>query len=273
MSNVIEITDYNAPELDMFARLTEPQLRSDKDRKNGVFIAESPKVIRIALAAGYEPVAFLMERRHFEGQGKEFVELGYPTYTADRSILEKLTGYVLTRGILCAFKRKEEPNVDEVLSGAKRVALLEDVTDATNVGAIVRSAAALGIDAILLSPSCCDVLNRRAVRVSMGTIFQVPWARVVPTPEDWPEKGLKYLHEKGYKTVALALTDDSVSIDDKALGAEEKLVIILGTEGDGLKAETIKGADYTAKIPMYHGVDSLNVAAASALAFWQLRVK
>lgn len=275
MSEIIEIDDFSSPKLDIFARLTESQLRSRVDAENAVFIAESPKVIRLALDAGYSPKALLMPRKHIVGQGKEFLERcgDIPVYTAADDILERLTGYRLTRGVLCAFRRPLPPSAEDILKGARRVAVLENITDATNVGAIVRSAAALGVDAVLFTPSCCDPLNRRAVRVSMGTIFQIPWAWLGDEPNDWPNEGVKRLRRLGFKTAAMALSDNSVPIDDEALGKEEKLAVILGTEGDGLTKETIASCDYTVKIPMSHGVDSLNVAAASALAFWQLRVR
>lgn len=275
MANIIEIQNITAPELDVYARLTEAQLRSRAEPENAMFIAESLKVIEHALEGGCEPVSLLMERRHIEGQAKEIIErLGdIPVYTADRDVLAGLTGYQLTRGFLCAMRRPKVRTVEEVCSGARRIAVLEGIVDPTNVGAIFRSAAALGMDAVLVSPTCCDPLHRRAVRVSMGTVFQVPWARIGESPKDWPRPGLEKLRALGFKTAALALTDRSVSIEDQQLAGEEKLAVILGTEGDGLCDATITGSDYTVKIPMYHGVDSLNVAAASAVAFWQLRVK
>lgn len=275
MSNIIEITDINAPELDAYVRLTEAQLRNKLEPEKGIFIAESPKVIDRALDAGYEPVSFLMERRHLEGQGKELMARcpDAPVYTADRSVIESLTGYQLTRGILCAMRRKPLPTVEELCKGAKRIAVLESIVDVTNIGAIFRSAAALGIDAVLFTPNCCDPLYRRAVRVSMGTIFQTPWTRIGEDNADWPEKGIELLHSLGFKTAAMALSDNSVSIEDKALQAEPKLAIVLGTEGDGLSTSTIAACDYTVKIPMSHNVDSLNVAAASAVAFWELRAR
>ena len=275
MANIIEITDINAPELDVYVRLTEAQLRNKLEPEKGIFIAESPKVIDRALDAGYEPVSLLMERRHLEGQGKRMMERcgDVPVYTADREVIEELTGYQLTRGILCAMHRKPLPTVEELCKDAKRIAVLESIVDVTNIGAIFRSAAALGIDAVLFTPNCCDPLYRRAVRVSMGTIFQTPWTRIGEENADWPEKGIERLHALGFKTAAMALSDDSVSIDDPALREEEKLAIVLGTEGDGLSASTIAACDYTVKIPMSHNVDSLNVAAASAVAFWELRVR
>lgn len=269
MAKIIEINDFAAPELDIYARLTEAQLRNRRHPEDGLFIAESPKVILRALDAGYEPVSLLMERRHLEGQGAEVIRrCDVPVYTADDGVLKELTGYEMTRGILCALWRKALPSVAEVLKKARRVAVLESIVDPTNVGAIFRSAAALGMDAVLVTPSCCDALARRSVRVSMGTVFQIPWTVTGPWPED-----LATLKELGFKTAALALCDDSVSLDDARLRQEEKLAFILGTEGDGLKAQTIAGCDYTVKIPMLHGVDSLNVAAAGAVAFWELRVR
>ena len=275
MDNIIEITDLSAPELDIFARLTEAQLRNRLEPEKGIFIAESPKVIQTAFDAGMTPVAFLMERKHLEGQAKALLQQckGVPVYTAEREILDQLTGYPLTRGILCAMRRPILPSPETLCEKTSRVAVLEGIVDSTNIGAIFRSAAALGIEAVLLSPSCCDPLCRRAIRVSMGTVFQIPWARFGDSPADWPEVALTRLHALGFKTAAMALTDDSVSIDNEKLMAEEKLAILLGTEGDGLSDSTIAHCDYTVKIPMSAGVDSLNVAAASAVAFWQLRKK
>ena len=275
MANIIEITDYRAPELDAFARLTEAQLRNRLEPEKGLFIAESPKVIQRALRAGYEPVSLLMERKHIEGDASEIIALceGVPVYTADREVLEAITGYQLTRGVLCALRRRPLPSVEELCAGARRVAVLENIVDPTNVGAIFRSAAALNMDAVLVTPTCCDPLYRRAVRVSMGTVFQIPWTRIGDSHTDWPHPGIDRLRNLGFKTAAMALSDDSVSIDDAQLLAEEKLAIILGTEGDGLSLHTIAGCDYTVRIPMSHEVDSLNVAAASAVAFWQLRTR
>lgn len=275
MPNIIEITDYHAPELDVFARLTEAQLRNRLEPSKGVFIAESPKVITRALDAGYEPLSLLMERRHMEGDAAGLLARcpDVPVYTADRETLAGLTGYELTRGVLCAMRRRPLPTVEDLLSNARRVAVLEGIVDHTNVGAIFRSAAALSMDAVLVTPTCCDPLYRRAVRVSMGTVFQVPWTRIGETADDWPDAGLERLHALGFRTAAMALSDDSVSIDDAALRAEKKLAIILGTEGDGLSDGTIARCDYTVKIPMSHDVDSLNVAAASAVAFWELRAR
>jgi len=275
MPNIIEITDFNAPELAPFARLTEAQLRNRADPEKGAFIAESPKVIRRALDAGYTPLSLLMERRHITGQGSEIISLcgDVPVYTADSALLESLTGYALTRGILCAMQRPSLPSVESICANARRVAVLESIVDPTNVGAIFRSAAALNMDAVLVTPTCCDPLYRRAVRVSMGTVFQIPWTRIGMSPTDWPENGMALLKKLGFKTAAMALSDDSVSIDHPALHAENKLAIILGTEGDGLAVRTIANCDYTVRIPMAHQVDSLNVAAASAVAFWELRLR
>ena len=275
MPNIVEIADLSAPELDVYARLTEAQLRARLTPEKGLFIAESPKVIGYALDTGYQPVSLLMERRHIAGKAAPLLERcgGVPVYTADSAVLERLTGYPLTRGVLCAMRRPVLPAAEAVCTGARRVAVLENIVDTTNVGAIFRSAAALGMDAVLLTPSCCDPLNRRVVRVSMGTVFQVPWTYLGEVPADWPEAGLARLHALGFRTAAMALTDDSVSIDDPRLAAEDRLAIVLGTEGDGLAAATIARCDYTVRIPMAHGVDSLNVAAAGAVAFWQLRVR
>lgn len=275
MATIIEVAALGAPELDVYARLTEAQLRNRLEPDKGVFIAESPKVIATALDAGYEPLSLLMERRHIEGDAAGILaRVGdVPVYTAERALLTQLTGYELTRGVLCAMRRPRLPSVEEVCRSARRVAVLEGIVDHTNVGAIFRSAAALGIDAVLVTPTCCDPFYRRAVRVSMGTVFQVPWARIGEEAADWPMCGIERLHALGFRTAAMALTDDSVSIEDAALAAEERLAIVLGTEGDGLSARTVAACDYTVKIPMAHGVDSLNVAAASAVAFWQLRAR
>ena len=272
MPNIIEITDFHAPELDPYARLTQNQLRNRLEPEKGIFIAESPKVIATALDAGYEPLSLLMERRHIEGDAQPILSRcgGIPVYTAERETLARLTGFELTRGVLCAMRRPRLPSVEEVCARARRVAVLEGIVDHTNVGAIFRSAAALGIDAVLVTPTCCDPFCRRAVRVSMGTVFQIPWTFIGEKQEDWIENGIRRLHGLGFQTAALALSDDSVSIDDKRLREEKKLAIILGTEGDGLAEQTIAECDYTVKIPMTHGVDSLNVAAASAVAFWEL---
>ena len=264
MANILYISDLAAPELAPFARLTEAQLRSRRDPAAGVFIAESPKVIALALDAGLTPTAFLMEERHLTGQGAPLIARcgDVPVYTASREVLTGLTGYPLTRGILCAFRRPAPDTPEAVCAGARRVAVLEGIVDTTNVGAIFRSAAGLHMDAVLLSPTCCDPLNRRAVRVSMGSVFLVPWT--------WVDAGLQSLRELGFRTAAMALTDQSVSIDHPALRSEPKLAVVLGTEGDGLSDATISRADYVVRIPMAHGVDSLNVAAASAVAFWEL---
>lgn len=272
MPNIIEITDFHAPELDPYARLTQNQLRNRLEPEKGIFIAESPKVIDRALDAGYKPVSLLMERKQITGPAAGILSRcgDAPVYTADRELLAELTGFELTRGVLCAFRRPAPRPVEELCKNARRVAVLEGIVDSTNVGAIFRSAAALNMDAVLINPSCCDPLCRRAVRVSMGTVFQVPWGQLGETPADWPEKGMDILHSLGFKTAAMALSDRSVSIDDEQLAKEPKLAVVLGTEGDGLAAGTIASCDYTVKIPMSHGVDSLNVAAASAVAFWQL---
>lgn len=272
MPNIIEITDFHAPELDPYARLTQNQLRNRLEPEKGIFIAESPKVIDRALDAGYKPVSLLMERKQITGPAAGILSRcgDAPVYTADREMLAELTGFELTRGVLCAFHRPAPRPVEELCKNARRVAVLEGIVDSTNVEAIFRSAAALNMDAVLINPSCCDPLCRRAVRVSMGTVFQVPWGQLGETPADWPEKGMDILHSLGFKTAAMALSDRSVSIDDEQLAKEPKLAIVLGTEGDGLAADTIASCDYTVKIPMSHGVDSLNVAAASAVAFWQL---
>lgn len=273
MASIIEITDLSVPELEVYSKLTEVQLRNKLEPEKGIFIAESPKVIKRALDAGYVPISLLMEKKHLEGVGKELISRcgNIEVYTAGRPVLDKLTGYALTRGILCAMKRPKLPEAGEILKNASRVAVLEGIADSTNVGAIFRSAAAMHMDAVLLTPTCCDPLCRRSVRVSMGTIFQIPWTKIGSAPEDWPEKGLALLKNAGFRTAAMALSDRSVSIEDKDLMAEEKLAIVLGTEGDGLCNETIAECDYTVKIPMSHGVDSLNIAAAGAVAFWQLR--
>lgn len=275
MAKLIEITSLDLPELEVFTRLTEAQLRNRLEPEKGIFIAESPKVIARALEAGYQPLSLLMERKHLEGQGRDIMERcgEVPVYTGDNDLLAALTGYQVNRGILCAMRRPVLPTVEELCAGARRVAVLEGIVDSTNVGAIFRSAAALHMDAVLVTPTCCDPLYRRAVRVSMGTVFQIPWTRIGDSPADWPEKGLSRLNALGFKTAAMALSDNSVSIDDPALMAEEKLAIVLGTEGDGLSHTTIAHCDYTVRIPMSHGVDSLNVAAASAVAFWQLRTR
>ena len=272
MANIITISDFSDPRLDLFARLTEGQLRRRQESERGIFIAESPKVIERALNGGYTPVALLMEQKHIDGDAAGILARcpEVPVYTAGRQVLEALTGFALTRGVLCAMERRPLPSVEDLLKNARRVAVLEGVVDPTNVGAVFRSAAALNMDAVLVTPTCCDPLYRRAVRVSMGTVFQVPWTRIGDDHTQWPHPGLERLRALGFKTAAMALSDNSVSIDHPGLLAEEKLAIVLGTEGDGLAADTIANCDYTVKIPMSHEVDSLNVAAASAVAFWQL---
>ena len=266
MAHIHHITSLDAPELEVYTRLTEAQLRNRLDPSRGVFIAESPKVINVAITAGYEPLSMLCEERHICGDAAGIIEKfpQLPVYTGSRELLAELTGYTLTRGVLCAMRRPMPPSVEDTVKDARRVVVIDGVVDTTNIGAIFRSAAALDIDAVLLTPTSCDPLNRRAVRVSMGTVFLVPWT--------WVDSA-DSLRPLGFKTVAMALTDRSVSIDDPALCAEPRLAIIMGTEGDGLPQATIDGADYTARIPMSHGVDSLNVAAAAAVAFWQLRVR
>lgn len=266
MANIIEITDFNSPQLDIYARMSEGQLLNRHEPEKGIFIAESPKVVERALDAGCEPISMLVERKHIDGEAKPIIDRcrEVPVYTAPFEVLTQLTGFKLTRGMLCAMHRPQLPNVSEVCSKARRIAVLENVMNPTNVGAIFRSAAALNMDAVLLTHGCSNPLYRRAIRVSMGTVFQIPWTFLDK------EKGVSELKELGFKTAAMALTDDSVSIDNEELLAEEKLAIVLGTEGDGLAKETIADCDYTVKIPMSHGVDSLNVAAASAVAFWQI---
>ena len=275
MPNIIEIADTSLPQLDVFARLTEGQLRSRLEPEKGIFIAESPKVIERALDAGYEPVSLLMERKHISGQGRDIIARcgDIPVYTADREVLAGLTGYQLTRGVLCAMRRPPLPSVEAVCANARRVAVLEGIVDSTNIGAIFRSAAALNMDAVLVTPTCGDPLYRRAVRVSMGTVFQIPWTRIGSGVSECPQPGIQRLRELGFKTAAMALSDTAISIEEPCLIAEKKLAIVLGTEGDGLVPRTIADCDYTVRIPMSHGVDSLNVAAASAVAFWQLRVR
>lgn len=275
MPNIIEITDFNSPELDVYARLNENQLINRHEPEKGLFIAESPKVVERALNAGYTPVSLLLERKHITGEAHEIIARcgDIPVYTAEFDILTQLTGFQLTRGVLCAMRRSKLPSVADVCAGTRRIAILENVMNPTNVGAIFRSAAALNMDAVLLTPACSNPLYRRASRVSMGTVFQIPWTYLggeFNESSGWPYPGLQELKDLGFKTAAMALNDDSVSIDDPRLQTEEKLAIILGTEGDGLADSTIADCDYTVKIPMSHEVDSLNVAAASAVAFWQL---
>ena len=269
MANIVEITDFSDPLLDEYARLTEAQLLNRFEPAKGMFIAESPKVIHRALDAGCEPVSLLMERKDIDGSAREIIARcpDIPVFTADEEVLCNLTGYHLTRGVLCAMRRPKLPAMEEICRKASRIVILENVQNPTNVGAIFRSAAALGMDAVLLTPGCSNPLYRRSARVSMGTVFQIPWTYT----GDWPGEGMEQLRNLGFKTAALALSDNSVSIDDPKLIGEGKLALLLGSEGDGLTDTTIASCDYTVKIPMYHGVDSLNVAAASAVAFWQLR--
>ena len=272
MANIIEITSFDDPRLDVYARLTEAQLLNRFEPAKGMFIAESPKVIDRALDAGCKPVSLLMERKDIDGQAAQIIARcgDIPLFTADRDVLCQLTGFQLTRGVLCAMLRPKLPTVEDICRDAKRVVVLENVMNPTNVGAIFRSAAALHMDAVLLTPGCSNPLYRRSARVSMGTVFQIPWTFIGEETTDWPHPGMERLQAMGFKTAAMALRDDSVSIDDAGLMAEEKLAIVLGSEGDGLVDTTIADCDYTVKIPMSHGVDSLNVAAASAVAFWQL---
>ena len=273
IQNMIEITDFDAPELDVYARLTEAQLLNKDHPEDGLFIAESPKVISRALDGGYEPVSVLVEKKQVLEDAETIAVLGkcgnVPVYTAEFEVLTKLTGFKLTKGMLCAMKRRRLPGLQEICNGCDRIAVLENVMNPTNVGAIFRSAAALHMDAVILTGGCSNPLYRRASRVSMGTVFQIPWT-FVNNSVIWPEEGMKILRELGFKTAAMALKEDSASIDDPELMKEDKLAVILGTEGDGLAPETIADCDYTVMIPMSHGVDSLNVAAASAVAFWQL---
>ena len=279
MPKIIEITSLEAPELAVYTHLTEAQLRNRLEPEKGIFIAESPKVIKLALDCGYQPLSLLTERKHINGQAAEIISRleedtsgnDIPVYTADDGVLEALTGYALYRGVLCAMRRPILKTAEEVCRGASRIAVLENIADATNVGAIIRSAAALNMDAVLITPSCCDPLCRRAVRVSMGTVFQIPWTYIGANRSEWERSGAELLRGLGFKTAAMALDDNSVSMDDPRLAAESRLAIILGSEGDGLAKKTIADCDYTVKIPMSHGVDSLNVAAASAVAFWELR--
>jgi len=272
MADIIEITSFDDPRLDVYARLTEAQLLNRFEPAKGMFIAESPKVIQRALDAGCKPVSLLMERKDIDGQAQEIIAHcgDIPLFTADRDVLCQLTGFQLTRGVLCAMLRPKLPAVEDICRDAKRIVILENVMNPTNVGAIFRSAAALHMDAILLTPGCSNPLYRRSARVSMGTVFQIPWTFIGEETTDWPHPGMERLQAMGFKTAAMALRDDSVSIDDSQLLAEERLAIVLGSEGDGLVDCTIADCDYTVKIPMSHGVDSLNVAAASAVAFWQL---
>lgn len=269
--NLVEVHTLDDPRLDAYVSLTEAQLRNRLEPEKGIFIAESPKVIARALDAGMEPVSLLMERRHVEPCRALIERCGdVEVFTGDSAVLEKLTGFKLTRGVLCAMRRYPLAQLEDLLADARRVAVFEGIVDHTNVGAMFRSAAAFEVDAVLVTPTCCDPLYRRAVRVSMGTVFQIPWTRIGESAHEWPHPGIDRLHELGFKVAAFALTDQSVSLDDPQLNAEEKLAMIFGTEGDGLGQATIDACDYTVKIPMAHGVDSLNVAAASAVAFWQL---
>lgn len=273
--NIIEVTDFEAPELDIYARLNENQLLNRHEPEKGIFIAESPKVIERALDAGCQPISLLLERKHIEGQARDVIARcgDIPIFTSEFEILTQLTGFKLTRGVLCAMRRPALPSVENICSPARRIAILENIMNPTNVGAIFRSAAALNIDAVLLTPGCSNPLYRRAIRVSMGTVFQIPWTFLGSEDSEWPDTGMKLLQKLGFKTAAMALRDDSVPIDDARLRTEDKLAILLGAEGDGLAPSTIAGCDYTVRIPMSHGVDSLNVAAASAVAFWELGKK
>lgn len=273
MANIVAINNLSSPELAVYTRLKDPPHRAGWEAENGVFIAENPKVIAVALEAGYEPLSLLTERRHITGSAREIIERcgGIPVYTGEREVLAALTGYELTRGVLCAMRRKPPRDAAEICEGAQLVAVLENITDVTNLGAIFRSAAALGVDAVLLSPSCCDPLSRRSIRVSMGAVFLVPWARLGLGAADWPVRGMETLRSLGFATAALALREDSIPLDDPRLRACGRLALLLGTEGDGLADMTIARCDYTVRIPMYNRVDSLNVAAAGAVAFWELR--
>ncbi len=262
---IIEINSLNAEGVEVFGKLTEAQLRNRLEPEKGIFIAESPKVIHVALNAGYEPLSLLCEEKHITGDAADIISRcpDIPVYTGSRELLNQLTGYTLTRGVLCAMRRPQPPTPEEVCRNAKRVVVLDGVVDSTNVGSIFRAAAALGVDAVLMKTNSCDPLNRRSIRVSMGSVFLIPWT--------WMEGSLLQLHEQGFRTAAMALTDQSVSLDDDALAQEERLAIVMGAEGDGLPASTIAEADYVVRIPMSHQVDSLNVASAAAVAFWQLR--
>lgn len=272
MANIIEVDDIHAPGTSVFCGMRDGALRKTGS-DGGIFIAESPKVIERALDAGCVPVSLLTAKKHIEGDARQVIERcgSIPVYTANDEVLKEIAGFAVTRGVFCAMKRPVLKSVQELCKNASRVAVLENIAEATNVGSIFRSAAALGFDAVFVTPSCCDPLNRRAVRVSMGTVFQVPWTRIACFPQQWPRDGLCQLKSLGFKTAALALTDNSIGMDNTALLSEEKLAVILGTEGDGLLPQTIAGCDYTVKIPMAHSVDSLNVSAAAAVAFWQLR--
>lgn len=273
MATITEVNDIHEGCPNVFCGMRDGALRKAGGSDGGIFIAESPKVIERALNAGYEPVSLLTAKKHIEGDARSVIERcgSIPVYTANDEVLKEIAGFAVTRGVFCAMKRPVLKSVQELCKNASRVAVLENIAEATNVGSIFRSAAALGFDAVLVTPSCCDPLNRRAVRVSMGTVFQVPWTRIACIPQQWPRDGLCQLKSLGFKTAALALTDNSIGMDNTVLLSEEKLAVILGTEGDGLLPETIAGCDYTVKIPMAHSVDSLNVSAAAAVAFWQLR--
>jgi len=276
MPNIIEITDFNDPGLDPYVRMTENQLKSRLDSQKALFIAESKTVVSLAMDAGFEPVSVLMERFQLNGPAKDIAERckdDIPIYTADNEILESLTGFKLSRGVFAAMRRKELPSAYDICKNARKIVVLENIVDSTNVGAIIRSAAALGMDAILVTPGCSDPLIRRAARVSMGTVFQIPWTYIGENSSDWPSKGIDFLHSLGFKTAAMALSGNTVSIADEKIKNIEKIALILGTEGTGLCTETIDASDYTVKIPMFHGVDSLNVAAASAVAFWEISDK
>lgn len=275
MAHIIEISDLSAPELAPYTQLTHAQLRSQRDPEKGMFIAESGKVIACALKAGCQPISCLTESRHLPALTQLLPPQWdhIPIYTAPRDVLARLTGYELTRGILCAMRRPQLPTPEEICRSARRLVVLENITDSTNIGAIFRSAAALGMDGILVAPSCCDPLYRRSVRVSMGTVFQIPWTWLTGDAFQWPQPGIDTLRALGFPTAAMALTDNSISIEDPVLAQADKLAIVLGSEGNGLCEETIARCDYTARIPMYHGVDSLNVAAAGAVIFWQLRAR
>jgi tRNA G18 (ribose-2'-O)-methylase SpoU len=271
MATITTVTDLSLPELEVFSMFTEAQMRRSKESTNGIFLAESPKVIEIALEAGCKPLAILSEEKVIERQGRTILERcpDTPVYTADSKLLTEITGYHLTKGMMCAMKRPADRFMEEVCEDARRIVVMEGLTNVTNEGAIFRSAAALGMDAVLLTPNCCHPLNRRTVRVSMGAVFQVPWAFIGNNPDEWPGIGIAKLHAMGFKTAAMALTDQSISLDDPALREVDKLAVIMGTEGDGLTSETIGACDFVVRIPMRHGVDSLNVAAAAAVAFWE----
>lgn len=270
---IVKVQDLKQPGVEIFANLTERELRNSFEKKGGLFIAESPNVIDRAMNAGFEPLSFLMEEKHITGDAAFLIERcpDIPVYTAPRAVLETLTGFKLTRGVLCAFKRKDPPSFNSICQNARRIAVLENIADTSNLGAIFRSAAALGIDAVLLTPGCANPFNRRCLRVSMGNVFLVPWARIGDCSDFWPQQGMTALKEMGFKTLSMALRNNSVDVDDPVLQREDKLAILLGTEGAGLLPETIESSDYVCKIPMRDGVDSLNVAAAAAVIFWELR--